>query len=95
MTPWRRSFSHSSPNTSPLSFPAAAGNSCVETIVHGTPAEMAQLERQIASETTDSARRLGFGETVLDEDEPKFLVRLFGGEKVSAGETWQLVKGRV
>lgn len=67
----------------------------VETIVHGTPAEMARLEQQISSESTESARRLGFGETILDEDEPKFLIKLFGGEKVSTGEAWGLVKGRV
>jgi len=67
----------------------------VNTIVHGTPTEMAQLEQQISRETTDSARRLGFGETILDEDEPKFLLRWGSGEKVSAGEAWGLVKGRI
>ena len=66
----------------------------VETIVHGTPTEMAQLEREITSKTTDSARRLGFGETILDDEEPKFLLRMGKGE-VSAGEAWEMFKGRV
>ena len=66
----------------------------VNTIVHGTPTEMGQLEREISSKTTDSARRLGFGETILDEEEPKFLMRVSNGE-VSAGEAWEMFKGRV
>ena len=66
----------------------------VNTLANGTPAEMAQLERDISSKTTDSARRLGFGETILDDEDLTFMMRVKQGE-MSAGEAWKTFKGRV
>ena len=67
----------------------------VKTIVHGTPSEMAQLELEISRSARQSAKNLVVSDDILEDEEPVFLLKLLRGEKVSAGETWSLIKGRI
>lgn len=67
----------------------------VDTIAHGTPSEMAALEQEISKGTRESARRLVMSDDLLQDEEPTYALKLFKGEKVSAAETWSLIKGRV
>lgn len=67
----------------------------VNTIARGTPAEMAELEQEISKGTRESARKLVMSDDLLQDEEPTYALKLFKGEKVSAAETWSLIKGRV
>ncbi|TGU75216.1 hypothetical protein E4633_07140 [Geomonas terrae] len=67
----------------------------VNTIARGTPAEMAELEQEISKGTRESARKLAMSDDLLQDEEPTYALKLFKGEKVSAAETWSLIKGRV
>ncbi|MDX9709691.1 MAG: hypothetical protein RBT64_09055 [Trichloromonas sp.] len=67
----------------------------VKTIVHGTPSEMVHLEQEISRGARQSAKNLVVSDDILEDEEPVFLLKLLRGEKVSAGETWSLIKGRV
>lgn len=69
----------------------------VNTIAHGTPAEMAQLEQEIDRGTRESAKKLLGVDGVpgLEDGEPEFLGKIWRGETVTIGEAWGIVKGRI
>lgn len=67
----------------------------VKTIAHGTPAQMAELEQEISKGARASAGKLVMSDELLQDEEPTYALKLFKGEKVSAGETWSLIKGRI